>query len=276
MWCWAPRRGGKVLASSEQGMLHQWKWAGQVDHLAHFFMFNFQAASTSGKRVFVRSCSDEHEQDGFVCRCVCLPCLLSCLSDTALSVQQQNHGGWLTDAHLQVHQGDGGVGGWTLQPQLAHCWRWPANQPPSKTRGGRKLCRNSIFSAHWEFDVDWYWLVLIDTFLPMSPSFQCYQCDSTHENCSENQMGDAVFCGDEMNGCLISRGSSQWYKSDCITDKNTDIDSMITNWTTDKSSCVCLQNHPSISINVVSRVRPSRQSFCPLVLDNAGGGSLCG
>merc|ERR1712130_17747 len=30
---------------------------------------------------------------------------------------------------------------------------------------------------------------------------------STHGNCSENQMGDAVFCGDEMNGCLISKES---------------------------------------------------------------------
>ena len=53
------------------------------------------------------------------------------------------------------------------------------------------------------------WITLFYTFNPL---FQCYQCDSTHENCTENQMGEAVFCGDEMNGCLISRGDNP-YKS---------------------------------------------------------------
>lgn len=76
----------------------------------------------------------------------------------------------------------------------------PTNPPP-KLEVGNIFLEHSI-SIH---------LVIWSHHLPSS---QCYQCDSHHENCSENQMGDAVFCGDEMNGCLISRGSSSYVSSD--------------------------------------------------------------
>ena len=77
----------------------------------------------------------------------------------------------------------------------------PTNPPP-------KLEVEDIVFCCFIF-IHIYYLTLFYTF---NPPFQCYQCDSTHENCTENQMGEAVFCGDEMNGCLISRGDNP-YKS---------------------------------------------------------------
>ena len=75
----------------------------------------------------------------------------------------------------------------------------PTNPPP-------KLEVEDIVFCCFIF-IHIYYLTLFYTF---NPPFQCYQCDSTHENCTENQMGEAVFCGDEMNGCLISRGDNPY------------------------------------------------------------------
>ena len=102
-----------------------------------FVHFVFVSAVGSDKSVFVRSCSDEHEQDGFICRYACHDfwiCLTNlsdefvyrcvyhvcrdCLTgfDQFVSVQQHHYRGWLMGAHVQVHQGDGRTCWWTLQP----------------------------------------------------------------------------------------------------------------------------------------------------------------
>lgn len=106
---------------------------------------------SSGTSVFERSCSDEHEQDGFVC------------SNTTIE-----DGSWVHVCKCTKEMGELAGGPCNLDWDTAGEDR-PTNPPPK---------------------------------------LECYQCDSNHENCSENQMGDAVFCGDEMNGCLISRESS--------------------------------------------------------------------
>ena len=214
MWRRTPRRGGEVLASTKQGMRHQWKWAGRVELLMYIlYIFQLlvvvQASSCEAVQMSMKRTNLSAGVSSHVChvRRVCLTSLsvrfvsrvfLTGLSE--LCVQQHNHGGRLVGACVQVHEGDGRPGWRTLQPRLANCWGGTANLRPSKTGGGRQfgiLYCSGVFISHLRYQHD--------------PSFQCYQCDSSHENCSENEMGEAVFCGDEMNGCLITRGSCQTY-----------------------------------------------------------------
>ena len=70
--CWHPQNRGCAISESELDKL--------ISSYVHFYF----SAVSSGSSVFVRSCSDEHEEDGFVCRCVCHVCWV-CL--TSLSVR---------------------------------------------------------------------------------------------------------------------------------------------------------------------------------------------
>ena len=96
--------------------------------------------------------------------------------------------------------------------------------------------------------------------------FQCYECDSNkHENCTENKSGEAVFCGPEQIGCLIARGQT------CVFENSTSFGE-------DRCQAMSydLLEDRAGNIDPVFRIRASRRSLLSWLLNDGGGGSLCG
>ena len=98
--------------------------------------------------------------------------------------------------------------------------------------------------------------------------FQCYECDSNkHENCTENKSGEAVFCGPEQIGCLIARGQTCFFNSASFSEDR--CQAMIYDLLKGKED-------RAGNIDPVFRIRASRRSLLSWLLNDGGGGTLCG